>query len=67
MMRNLQPVSTARVLDGLTAQVEEELTTSTIEQVARLFDAAGLTDEELDVVRGGVNPQPLPPRHPHVI
>jgi hypothetical protein len=49
-MSNLETVV---ALDKRSSRVKEELTTSTTE----------LGDDELKQVFGGVNPQPLPPRH----
>jgi hypothetical protein len=49
-MSNLE---TTVALDKLSSRVEEEITTNTTE----------LRDDELNKVCGGVNPQPLPPRH----
>jgi hypothetical protein len=49
-MSNLE---TTVALDKLSSRVEEEITTNTTE----------LRDDELNKVGGGVNPQPLPPRH----
>jgi hypothetical protein len=49
-MSNLE---TTVALDKPSSRVEEEITTDTTE----------LRDDELNKVCGGVNPQPLPPRH----
>jgi hypothetical protein len=49
-MSNLE---TTVALDKFSSRVEEEISTNTSE----------LRDDELNKVYGGVNPQPLPPRH----